>query len=366
MIYLSQVKKQIAERMFGLDPVIDLLLVALTMEGHVLLEGNPGLGKTELVKVLTQSLGFEFTGEKSRWRRIQFTPDLMPADITGTEMPDGSGTLKFREGPIFCSFLLADEINRSPPKTQAAMLESMAEKQVTVLGKPRSLRIPVRSADRPNDKDLVYPFMVIATQNPIEHEGTYELPEAQLDRFMFKIRMPFPNRDNLDLIVDKVKNSEGNRAAQVADGTANAVKAAQDLADVSDNARRRDIDALVKEHILNIVLTSNGQLQGHEEAAAGVQQGLGPRAAIFLDRAIRGYRVLYPDATDVQALASVLLPVLRHRLRMKMEDFESFSASAEVQADTLDEQIRDFAKAAAPDTGNYGREFVDALLKAPS
>ncbi|MCB0128566.1 MAG: AAA family ATPase, partial [Caldilineaceae bacterium] len=161
----------VQEDMKDLDEVVRLCFVALYTNGHVLLEGNPGLGKTALVRALGDTLGFAKG-------RIQFTPDLMPADITGTYIPiprDGLMTLEFRPGPINTSLLLADEINRATPKTQSAMLEAMAEKQVTVLGESRKLPVP---------------FMVLATQNPIDHEGTYTLPEAQSDRFMFKLLMP--------------------------------------------------------------------------------------------------------------------------------------------------------------------------------
>src|ERR1700752_998529 len=171
----------VGEELYGVVTVIKLSLAALLSGGHVLLEGNPGLGKTELVKRLARVLNL-------RAGRIQFTPDLMPADITGTLMPSGNGGRRFHSCPRFTSLLLADEINRATPKTQSAMLEAMAEKKVTVLGEEHALPSP---------------FVVLATQNPIDHEGTYNLPAAQADRFMFKVRMPVPDGPTLKRIVRK-------------------------------------------------------------------------------------------------------------------------------------------------------------------
>ena len=179
--HTSHVLDAVGEELYGVETVIKLSLAALFSGGHVLLEGNPGLGKTELVKRLARVLNLKAG-------RIQFTPDLMPADITGTLMPTGDGGLRFQSGPIFTSLLLADEINRATPKTQSAMLEAMAEKKVTVLGE---------------EHVLPSPFVVLATQNPIDHEGTYNLPAAQADRFMFKVRMPVPDGPTLKRIVHK-------------------------------------------------------------------------------------------------------------------------------------------------------------------
>src|SRR5262245_37398855 len=179
--HTAHVIDAVAEELYGVETVIKLSLAALLSGGHVLLEGNPGLGKTELVKRLAQVMNLKAG-------RIQFTPDLMPADITGTLMPTGNGGLRFQSGPIFTSLLLADEINRATPKTQSAMLEAMAEKKVTVLGEEHTLPTP---------------FVVLATQNPIDHEGTYNLPAAQADRFMFKVRMPVPDGVTLKRILRK-------------------------------------------------------------------------------------------------------------------------------------------------------------------
>src|SRR5262249_22920266 len=179
--HASHVVKAVGEELYGLEAVIKLALAALFGGGHVLLEGNPGLGKTELVKRLARVLNLKAG-------RIQFTQYLMPADITGTLMPTGQGGLRFQSGPIFTSLLLADEINRATPKTQSAMLEAMAEKRVTVLGEEHALPTP---------------FVGLATQNPTDPEGTYNLPAAQADRFMFKVRMPVPDGPTVKRIVRK-------------------------------------------------------------------------------------------------------------------------------------------------------------------
>ena len=184
--------------MHGMDPIVNALVVALLTGGHVLLEGNPGLGKTALVRALSAALGLGADAVG----RVQFTPDLMPADITGTLMPaeDGSGHLVFAPGPVFCSLLLADEINRATAKTQSAMLEAMAEYQVTVLGKTHALRHWKENGRFPYQT----PFMVMATQNPIETEGTYPLPEAQVDRFMMKVIITYPSERDEFVIVRKM------------------------------------------------------------------------------------------------------------------------------------------------------------------
>ena len=188
--FADSILQEAGQKMFGVADVVRLCLIALYTNGHILLEGNPGLGKTELVKTLSNILTLPY-------RRIQFTPDLMPADITGTLGPskDNPRELTFQPGPIFTSLLLADEINRATPKTQAAMLEAMAERQVTVVGETHMLGQydfkPFLGQDgNPIAPNAKRPFMVMATQNPIDHEGTFDLPEAQADRFMFKILMP--------------------------------------------------------------------------------------------------------------------------------------------------------------------------------
>src|ERR1700758_2469672 len=197
----SVLRAEIAKVVVGQDAIVEGTLIALFAGGHVLLEGVPGLGKTLLVRTLSEVLDLSFS-------RIQFTPDLMPADITGTEIvheEDGRREFKFRRGPVFAQIVLADEINRATPKTQSALLEAMQEHAVTTAGETRRLEEP---------------FFVLATQNPIEMEGTYPLPEAQLDRFLFKLRVPFPELADLQEIIDRTTGPEEPAAAQVAAGPA--------------------------------------------------------------------------------------------------------------------------------------------------
>jgi len=231
----------VAEVMFGMERVTELCLIALYCGGHVLLEGIPGLGKTKLVRTLEKTLRLPY-------KRIQFTPDLMPTDITGSEMPatEARHRLEFRRGPIFTSLLLADEINRASPKTQAAMLEAMAEREVTVQG---------------STYVLDEPFMVLATQNPVDHEGTYPLPEAQADRFMFKIEMPYPGETTLRRIIAGSTGPlpEGEDVvAHESPKTHEIDRARRAYRHFRDNIRRVRLTHSVETHIVNLLLATNG------------------------------------------------------------------------------------------------------------
>lgn len=347
--WAAKLVAQVGARMYKLEEVTRLCLAALFTDGHVLLEGNPGLGKTELVKTLSRVLNYPFG-------RIQFTPDLMPQDITGTYMRDFDQTdgqsFKFKEGPIFTSLLLADEINRATPKTQSAMLEAMAERQVTVLGETRKLPTP---------------FMVLATQNPIDHEGTYNLPEAQADRFMFKILMPTPDRKTIANIVKaRSEPEEGGqeRAQNVTD------HGLHDYAELKRLIRKVTPRPSLETHIHNLFLASNGRLQemvgveGRERARleAMVPQlfryGLGPRPAIALMLGAKAWTALFlPDADNQagdQALAHVAIPALRHRLEPALRyEWKSTYArllgkGAEPDAITLEDLLRDYCLLTAP------------------
>lgn len=359
--------------MKDLDDIVRLLTVALLSGGHVLLEGNPGLGKTALVRALSQALGL---GEEAVGR-IQFTPDLMPADITGTLMPseEDGGKLKFQPGPIFHELLLADEINRATPKTQAAMLEAMAEFQVTVLNEQRRLR-PEEWVG--GGRSVSTPFMVMATQNPIDQDGTFNLPEAQLDRFMFKVRMQMPRAETIGRIIDKeLQQGVGVRPT--------APPAERRVAlDNIDRATRAILSVplppSVRAHIINIVMASNGALDdltGLSKArmteiaalAGRVEYPLGPRAAITLGKAVLAWSAVTltepQHAQEIgaetrRALADVLVPALRHRIRIRRDYAAPETQMSE--ADALDDFVRRLAVAVAPDL-RVGTDAADYHLR---
>jgi MoxR-like ATPase len=362
-------------KMFGMDEVTRLTLVAFYTGGHVLLEGNPGLGKTELVKTLGQVLGLPYG-------RIQFTPDLMPADITGTYAPDFEQNriqkLVFQKGPIFTSLLLADEINRATPKTQSAMLEAMAEKQVTVLGR----KYPLFS-----------PFMVLATQNPIDHEGTFNLPEAQADRFMFKIDMPVPGENTLRLILNKTAGALSDvmglkepekEAMQVFLN----MEASQSVYERLQQAIFQfGVSPSVETHINNMFLASNhrfDELKGltREQVSKArklVEQmmvyGFGPRAATAMMLGAKAWSLMFlqgAESAEPPALARVVVPTLRHRMKLKFDWQEIFytiekptkkdSIPPEITASTQDallvKVIESFCLATAPGVNEYLRMWT--------
>jgi len=381
-LYLDDVRRAVNARMFGVSGIVDFLLAALFTGGHVLLEGNPGMGKTELVKALCDNLGFG----PGRWGRIQFTPDLMPADITGTLMPDEAAPARFafRPGPIFRWLVLADEINRATPKTQAAMLEAMGEGQVTVLGRTYGLGERQAIAFDGETVETRPPFMVMATQNPIDQEGTYDLPEAQADRFMVKLRMPLPGGDTLERILDK-------DAAAAPPPPAAGKSEAEAL--YRFHRIRRAVPAVreqpaVRDHIVNMVLASNGAAGdlrglGRREAAAladlharYVAFGVGPRAAIALLLGAKALALLAlpgeGENTNV-ALARFALPALRHRLLLRFDWAHAFAeaAAAEVPgagewpaARLHDLLLARFVAAAAPPADGYRHVVITALREA--
>ncbi|WP_238364622.1 AAA family ATPase [Mesobacterium pallidum] len=363
------------QEMFGIDGVVNALIIALVMRGHVLLEGNPGLGKTALVRALAQALGLaEPVGSCARKAvgRIQFTPDLMPSDITGTKLPDNDNRLVFEPGPVFANLLLADEINRATPKTQSAMLEAMAEFQVTVLGQTHPLvqRQSLRHDDHGSllSYEIETPFLVLATQNPVEQEGTNPLPEAQLDRFLMKVRMPFPSRDTLSRIIDKdVRRAGRGTAASRPDPVETLVR----LHRLGTGLRALAAAAPVQAHILNMVMASVGKfdqlvgLSGRRIAAlrdfcqAEVDYPLGPRAAVALTLATTGWAAIQvaraeePEqivASTPEALAAVVVPTLRHRMKFEGAAFAPSTGDADADPqDRHDARVRDFARACCPD-----------------
>jgi MoxR-like ATPase len=284
---IQDVSRQVAKRVVGQDYMIDRLLISLLTGGHVLLEGVPGLAKTLTVRTLAETIDTSFN-------RIQFTPDLLPADVVGTQVYDQStGKFLVKQGPIFANIILADEINRAPAKVQAALLEAMQEKQVTIGGTTFKLEEP---------------FLVLATQNPIEQEGTYPLPEAQVDRFMLKLRVGYPTRDEEKEIMRRMAGGEAIPIDRVA--TPEAVMAAR--------ARIADLymDERIMDYIVDIVhATREPAAAGLDDLAPLIEFGASPRATIALAQAsranafLRGRAFVTPD--DVKAIAP---DVLRHRV----------------------------------------------------
>ncbi|GAA5481090.1 AAA family ATPase [Haloferula sargassicola] len=287
---VAAIRQETARVIVGQDVIVEHLLTALLCKGHCLLVGVPGLAKTLLISTLGRILGLKF-------RRIQFTPDLMPTDIVGSEIlhqgEDGSRQFRFAAGPIFANLILADEINRTPPKTQAALLEAMQEKQVTVGGETRPLEEP---------------FTVFATQNPIEHEGTYPLPEAQLDRFFFELRIDYPSLAEEQEIVARTTGRGTPQASTLLD-------AAGVLA-LQDATTEVPLPDSVVQSILQLVhSTRPGSELADKEVNHYVAFGAGPRASQCLARAARALALLRGQpAASIQEVRDLALPVLRHRV----------------------------------------------------
>src|SRR5210317_2032654 len=256
----ADLKREIAKIIVGQDKVVDQILISIFSGGYILLIGVPGLAKTLMVNTIAQALGLEF-------KRIQFTPDLMPSDILGSEILDENRHFKFIKGPIFANIILADEINRTPPKTQAALLEAMQEKSVTVAGHHFSLDLP---------------FFVLATQNPIEQEGTYPLPEAQLDRFMFSIYLDYPSFKEEVFVA---KNTTNDEEAKV-----NAVVSAEDILSYQHLIRRIPIADNVVEYAVRLATkTRPGQEESPDLVKNYLDWGAGPRASQNLVLAAKAY-----------------------------------------------------------------------------
>ncbi|MBT8302932.1 MAG: MoxR family ATPase [Bacteroidia bacterium] len=279
-------KKEIAKIIVGQDKVVDQILISIFSGGHSLLIGVPGLAKTLMVNTIAQALGLDF-------KRIQFTPDLMPSDILGSEILDENRNFKFIKGPIFANIILADEINRTPPKTQAALLEAMQERSVTVAGHHYKLSLP---------------YFVLATQNPIEQEGTYPLPEAQLDRFMFAINLDYPSFEEE---VDVVKSTTTDQEV-----TINPLLSAQDIIDFQHLIRRIPVADNVIEYAVSMVSKSRPNAHTASEIVKDyVDWGAGPRASQNLILAAKTHAAINgkfsPDIEDVQAVAN---SILRHRV----------------------------------------------------
>jgi len=295
---LAQVRVEVAKAVVGQDAAVTGLVIALLCRGHVLLEGVPGVAKTLLVRALSASLQLRTT-------RIQFTPDLMPGDVTGSLVYDArTAEFSFREGPVFTNLLLADEINRTPPKTQASLLEAMEERQVSVDGTPRPLPDP---------------FLVAATQNPVEYEGTYPLPEAQLDRFLLKIAIPLPPREvEVEMLA---RHAAGFDPRNLAAAGITAVAGPADLALASAAVRAVAVSPAVMGYIVDLVRATR--------SAPSLALGVSPRGATALMATSRAWAWMsgrdYVTPDDVKALAR---PTLRHRIQLRPE--------AELEGTTVD------------------------------
>jgi MoxR-like ATPase len=306
----EKLRSEVSKFIVGQKDIIESVLTAVVCGGHVLLEGVPGLGKTALVNTLARALHLKF-------QRIQFTPDLLPADIVGTQIlveKDGKKVFEFQPGPVFCNVLLADEINRATPKTQSALLETMQEKSVTVAGSTHKL-----------DK----PFFVLATQNPIEQDGTYPLPEAQLDRFFFKLYVPVPNHADFVEIL--------NRTGGVELPSINPVATGEDVLRMGHLVREVPVEASVQDYLVRIVrATHPTDAQATDRVKKYVRHGSSPRGAQTILAAARVHALL-DDRYHVarEDIAKAAVPALRHRILLSFEGEAEGVKTDEVISDVL-------------------------------
>lgn len=300
---IRKVHSEISKIIVGQEDIIEKLLIALISDGHVLIEGVPGLAKTLMIKTLSECLDCGFV-------RLQFTPDLLPADITGTKIYDHRGmSFKTVKGPIFTNFVLADEINRAPPKVQSALLEAMQEKQVSIQGDTFRL-----------DK----PFMVLATQNPIESEGTYKLPEAQVDRFMFKMLMDYPTRDDEIEIMERFTEGKEHPVSKLL--------SSEQILEIQKFNQEIYADRKIKEYVAEIVDATRHPERYGLDIDGYIEYGASPRASLWLILAAKAHAMIngrgYVKPEDIKAIAH---DVLRHRVLLTYE--------AEAEEKTSDEMI---------------------------
>ncbi len=310
----AALRQHLRSRIIGQEHLVDSLLIALLAEGHLMVEGAPGLAKTTAIKELAGALHGDF-------RRVQFTPDLLPGDLTGTDVyRPGSGTFSFQPGPLFHNLILADEINRAPAKVQSALLEAMGEQQITVGG---------------TTYPLPRPFLVMATQNPIEHEGTYPLPEAQLDRFLLYVRIGQPDAAAERAIL-KLARRQATRQVDAAALPRPRITMEQIFA-ARDEVLAIHMGAAVEEYIVQLVLATRDPSPYNQALARRISFGASPRATIALDRCARAHAWLdgkdYVSPDDVQAVAH---DVLRHRILVSFE--------AEAEGVTSDAIVDEFLK----------------------
>jgi len=300
---IRDVHSEISKIIVGQEDIIEKLLIALISDGHVLIEGVPGLAKTLMIKTLSECLDCGFV-------RLQFTPDLLPADITGTKIYDHKNiSFKTVKGPIFTNFVLADEINRAPPKVQSALLEAMQEKQVSIQGDTLKL-----------DK----PFMVLATQNPIESEGTYKLPEAQVDRFMFKMLMDYPTRDDEIEIMERFTEGKEHSVSKLL--------SSEQILEIQKFNQEIYADRKIKEYVAEIVDATRHPERYDLDIDGYIEYGASPRASLWLILASKAHAMIngrgYVKPEDIKAIAH---DVLRHRVLLTYE--------AEAEEKTSDEMI---------------------------
>lgn len=307
---VNDIKKEISKAIIGQQDIIEQVIIAVLCEGNVLLEGVPGLGKTQLVKTIGKVLDLDFS-------RIQFTPDLMPADVVGTNIithdENGLSTFTFQRGPIFSNIVLADEINRATPKTQSAMLEAMQEKTVTVGNATYTLGKP---------------FFVLATQNPIEMEGTYPLPEAQMDRFLFKLDVKFPKLDELSQIVNMTTSIKENELSRVTNG--------EEIIKMTDVTKNIPVAKPVMDYAMKLILSTHPESDNSPEITKKyVRYGSSPRGAQGIIKAARvkaliegRYNVSFDD------IKYAAYPVLRHRIILNFE-----AISDNINSDMIIEEL---------------------------
>ncbi len=309
---ILKLKETVGAKIIGQQGLIERLLIAILADGHLLVEGAPGLAKTRAIKVLGEGIEGDF-------HRVQFTPDLLPADLTGTEIyRPQDGSFRFQRGPLFHNLILADEINRAPAKVQSALLEAMAERQITV-----------------GRETYVLPkiFLVMATQNPLEQEGTYPLPEAQLDRFLMHVRVDYPSGEDEKAILALTRDEA--RSNVEAGMSPPEVISQQSLLDARDAVLDTHLDDSLEDYIVEIVLATRSAGRYDDELGSWIQHGASPRATMALDRCARAYAWLdgrdFVVPEDIQLIAP---DVLRHRIIL------SFEAEAEGKtADSCIEQI---------------------------
>lgn len=307
-IKYEELKREISRKIVGQEEIINKILISIFSNGHCLLIGVPGLAKTLMVTAISETLDLKYS-------RIQFTPDLMPSDIIGTEILDNNKEFRFIKGPLFANIILADEINRTPPKTQSALLEAMQEREITAAGTTRKLEEP---------------FFVLATQNPIEQEGTYPLPEAQLDRFMFSVILDYPTLEEEIAIVESTTGATSPKLNKIISGA--------DILKYQSVIRLIPVAKHITEYAVKLVAkTRPGRPGAHPMAEKYLNWGAGPRASQFLITGAKTYAALQgkyaPDVEDVKYVAEA---ILRHRI------FKNYKAEAEhIQVESL---IQEFLK----------------------